>query len=132
MKKKILFLGFIMFAQGTTVLATENAVMSNNFLGQSCGLSDNRLCDALTNELLKDLLKKTVYTVGTEALNKYMNKGASASTITSTPFVAAPVIYAPAATVPVSAATTVVAPEVTANTSITQTASQEEQMIIVN
>lgn len=135
MKKKILFLGLVILMSGSAVLAVENTTMSNQFSGQSCGISDSRLCDALTNELLKDLMKQTVYTVGTKVLNKYANSNGIVIPTTAqypstyvpvaTP---APVVYAPTPTpVPVNTAATNTIPAVTTSNTVPQ-----EQMIIVN
>ena len=95
MKKEILFLGFAVLISGETAFAIENTTIPDKFSGQSCGLSDNRLCDDVTNALVKELLKQTVYTVGTKVLNKYMNTTVTtaAPVVYTTP---APVIYTPA------------------------------------
>ena len=125
MKKEILFLGFAVLISGETAFAIENTTIPDKFSGQSCGLSDNRLCDDVTNALVKELLKQTVYTVGTKVLNKYMNTTVTtaAPVVYTTP---APVIYTPAPAV----YTPAVSPAPVSTT--TPTAAPQEQMIIVN
>ena len=127
MKKKILLLGFAVFMSGSTAFAVENTTLSGNFSEQSCGLSDNRLCNAVSNELIKELLKQTVYTVGTQVLNKYMNSN------TTTPVaVPAPVVYTTTPAPVVYAATPAPVVSAPVNTVTTVTTAPEEQMIIIN
>ena len=128
MKKKILLVGFVVLMSGSTAFAIENTTMSDNFSAQGCGLSDNRLCDAVTNTLIKELLKQTVYTVGTQVLNKYVNPAVTSPVITT-----APVVYTPVATPVTTPAPVVYTPVVSpAPVSVTTTTAPQEQMIIVN
>ncbi|MEI8388355.1 MAG: hypothetical protein WCG23_00580 [bacterium] len=128
MKKEILFLGFAVLISGETAFAIENTTIPDKFSGQSCGLSDNRLCDAVTNILVKELLKQTVYTVGTQVLNKYMNTTVTIPVTTTTP-----VVYTPAAAPVTTPAPVVYTPAASpAPLSTTTTTVPEEQMIIVN
>lgn len=135
MKKKILLLGFVALISGSSVCAVENTTLSGNFPEQSCGLADNRLCDSITDDLMKDLLKKTIYSVGTQVLNKYMNTtGTSYYTPVAVPSstVATPTTYyTPTTTTVAPVTTTTPASNTTATTTTTNTMPQE-QMIIIN
>lgn len=118
--------------------ATENTSNSYELSGQSCTVSDNKIC--LGEDLVKELLKQAIYTAGTKALNMYMNSGTPTQYVPTTP-VYTPAFYTPPVaapvTVPVTTTPTVTITPVsttttTANTTTTAAPNQQGDVIIIS
>ncbi|GEM_PF-5397124 len=133
MKRKagilILGFGFAALMSGSACFALGNNTNSYEFSEQSCGVSDNRICDAMTNDLMKELIKQTVYTVGTQMLNK-LNQANTTTAVPvyyspAQPVTTTPTYYTPA---PVTTATTTVPVQTPA---VQTTTAPQEQMIII-
>ena len=65
----ILILTAFLSGNMNRVSAIENTGNSYEISGQTCGISDNRLC--FGEDLAKELLKQAIYAAGTKVLNKY-------------------------------------------------------------
>lgn len=135
MKRRLGFsiFGFAAILAGNAAYANENTTISYNLSGQSCLASDNRICDAVTNELMKELIKQTVYTVGSQVLNKLNQTNTAVPVQATTPV---PVYYTPApaaattTTVPVTTTTTTTSQTPSVQPQTNTTAPQEEMIII--
>jgi hypothetical protein len=103
MKKKVvvLILGCTLFMFENAGFAYESSPTFREYTGQVCAVGNNNVCSAITDEMMKEMIKQTIYAVGTRVLNKY----------------ASPVPVQTAAPVPVPAATT------TTSTTVVQTAA---------
>lgn len=119
MKKKdgILILCLIAFMSGNVAIALETTTNPYGVTGQNYGISDNKIC---IDPLMQELVKQTIYTVGSQVLNKYLNNNAPVYTNPSIP-VNNP-IYTPS---PVTQST--VQPQLTTTT----TPNQQDPIIII-
>jgi len=114
MKTKIalITMTLVAFICGNSAYAAENTAIGEKL--------NNKVCDSVTNDVMKELLKQTIYSVGTQVLNK----------INQNNTVTAPVYTTPVYTTPVTTSTPVyTAPAATPVT--TTTSTPQEQMIII-
>lgn len=116
-KQKILILGAMLLLSGNMVVANNaSAVSSSSVSTLNTGVDGSKIC--LAEELMKEMIKQTIYSVGSQVLNKYVLPN------TAPPYSTQQV--APVAA-PVTTTTTPQAVPQPTNTGYIQ----EEQMIII-
>jgi hypothetical protein len=105
---RVLALSLAVFLSGGMAFGYTNTTNYKEISMPACNETNTKICVA--DELMKEMLKETIYAVGTKVLNKYINTPSTPKTTTTT-------------TTPATTTTTTTAPA--------QSTTQEEQMIIV-
>lgn len=130
MKKKavVLILGCALFMFNNGVFAYQSSSAVREYTGQVCSAGENSLCSAVTDELMKEMIKQTIYAVGTHVLNKYTNANNAAAAQTAAP---APAPAATTTTTTTSAVVQPTAPVTTTAPAVQTVSSPPEEMIII-
>ncbi|NLF82922.1 MAG: hypothetical protein GX568_02925 [Candidatus Gastranaerophilales bacterium] len=69
----IILLGCALLMLGNGATANGSPSAGHEYTGQVCNVGNDAVCSAVTDELLKEVIKQTIYTVGNQIINKYSN-----------------------------------------------------------